>query len=247
MGFWLEVVTLVVPGFNDSAGELRWPRLSFWPAFRATSRGARYSVSAKDYKMLGPGKHATRPRWCGPSVIGRAAGLRYVYTGNSPGETGGARGHAMSIVWRRHAGRTARIPRAAKSHGERWQVSRLHHRHPRNLGRAAPPPRRERRSGSHSLRLERPPDVTATHTSPFAGTLVSRRRQRTSTRCSPNAFAESALPHRGSISSPALWAFAWCRTPGRLTRELWLRRCIGRRAAAAGARGAAGVSASREA
>jgi pyruvate formate lyase activating enzyme len=85
MGFWLEVVTLVVPGFNDSDEELR----GMAEFLAGISCDIPWHVTAfhKDYKMLGPENTppATLLRAAG---IGRAAGLRYVYAGNLPGETG---------------------------------------------------------------------------------------------------------------------------------------------------------------
>ena len=85
MGFWLEVVTLVVPGFNDSDAEL-----SAIAAFLAgVSRDIPWHVTAfhPDYKMIGPGATpaSTLRR---AATIGRAAGLRYVYAGNIPGTLG---------------------------------------------------------------------------------------------------------------------------------------------------------------
>ena len=38
-GIWLEVVTLVIPGFNDSDEELRRASRSSWRRSRPTSRG----------------------------------------------------------------------------------------------------------------------------------------------------------------------------------------------------------------
>jgi pyruvate formate lyase activating enzyme len=85
MGFWLEVVTLVVPGFNDSDGELR----SIAGFLAGISTDIPWHVTAfhRDYKMLGPDNTpaATLIR---AAEIGRASGLRYVYAGNLPGATG---------------------------------------------------------------------------------------------------------------------------------------------------------------
>jgi pyruvate formate lyase activating enzyme len=82
MGFWLEVVTLVVPGFNDSDAELR--RIAGF--LYDISPDVPWHVTAfhQDYKMLGPADTPaeTLLRAAG---IGRAAGLRYVYAGNLPG------------------------------------------------------------------------------------------------------------------------------------------------------------------
>jgi pyruvate formate lyase activating enzyme len=82
MGLWLEVVTLVVPGFNDSTGEL-WEAARF---LSSVSPDIPWHVTAfhSDYKMLDnpntPAKTLLRA-----AEIGREAGLRYVYAGNLPG------------------------------------------------------------------------------------------------------------------------------------------------------------------
>ncbi|MBI1791825.1 MAG: AmmeMemoRadiSam system radical SAM enzyme [Acidobacteria bacterium] len=85
MGFWLEVVTLIVPGFNDSDGELR----SIADFLAGISPDIPWHVTAfhKDYKMTGPSDTApgTLLRAAG---IGREAGLHYVYAGNLPGMVG---------------------------------------------------------------------------------------------------------------------------------------------------------------
>jgi AmmeMemoRadiSam system radical SAM enzyme/AmmeMemoRadiSam system protein B/AmmeMemoRadiSam system protein A len=84
-GLWLEVVTLVIPGFNDSDDELR--RAADFLA--SVSPDVPWHVTAfhKDYHMTDP--DATPPetllRAC---EIGSAAGLRFVYAGNLPGRVG---------------------------------------------------------------------------------------------------------------------------------------------------------------
>ena len=85
LGFWLEVVTLVVPGFNDSDAELR----SIAEFLAGISPDIPWHVTAfhQDYKMTGardtPGGTLLRA-----ARIGFDAGLRFVYAGNLPGETG---------------------------------------------------------------------------------------------------------------------------------------------------------------
>lgn len=85
MGFWLEIVTLVVPGFNDSDEELR-DAAQFLVSL---SPDIPWHVTAfhPDYKMLDHENTTVRHllRAC---EIGRAAGLRYVYAGNLPGMVG---------------------------------------------------------------------------------------------------------------------------------------------------------------
>jgi pyruvate formate lyase activating enzyme len=83
MGFWLEVVTLIVPGFNDSDEELG--RIAAYLA--GISRDIPWHVTAfrPAYRMEGP--PATPPATLVRAAnIGRQAGLHYVYAGNLPGQ-----------------------------------------------------------------------------------------------------------------------------------------------------------------
>jgi pyruvate formate lyase activating enzyme len=83
--FWVEVVTLVVPGFNDSDAELRdaaryvasvspdipWHVTAFAPGYRMTNQG-----------VTPPGTLVRA------AELGRAEGLKFVYAGNLPGQVG---------------------------------------------------------------------------------------------------------------------------------------------------------------
>jgi pyruvate formate lyase activating enzyme len=82
-GFWLEIVTLLIPGFNDSEDELA--RLAEFVA--SVSPDIPWHVTAfhGDYKMLEP-EDTTAAMLLRASAIGRSAGLRYVYAGNLPGQ-----------------------------------------------------------------------------------------------------------------------------------------------------------------
>ena len=85
LGFWLEVVTLVIPGFNDSDAELRdlaqflvgvspdipWHVTAFHPDYKMTDRDG---TSVKTLVRA--------------AELGAGAGLRYVYAGNLPGRIG---------------------------------------------------------------------------------------------------------------------------------------------------------------
>jgi pyruvate formate lyase activating enzyme len=85
MEFWVEIVTLLIPGFNDSEDELQ--RLTGFVA--GVSPDIPWHVTAfhPDYKMTEP--PATTPEMLAKAAeIGRANGLRYVYAGNLPGEVG---------------------------------------------------------------------------------------------------------------------------------------------------------------
>ncbi len=84
-GFWTEVVTLVIPGFNDSADELK--RAADFIA--AVSPNIPWHVTAfhQDYNMTA-NVNTTAEQLIRACEIGRAAGLRYVYAGNLPGRVG---------------------------------------------------------------------------------------------------------------------------------------------------------------
>ena len=85
MGFWLEIVTLVIPGFNDCNDELT--RLAEFLA--GVSPDIPWHVTAfhKDYKMTDP-ENTTAETLMRAAEIGKTAGLRYVYAGNLPGMVG---------------------------------------------------------------------------------------------------------------------------------------------------------------
>jgi pyruvate formate lyase activating enzyme len=81
-GLWVEVVTLVIPGFNDSNEEL-WEAARF---LAGLSIDIPWHVTAfhKDYKMTEP-DNTNAQTLMRAAEIGREAGLRYVYAGNLPG------------------------------------------------------------------------------------------------------------------------------------------------------------------
>ena len=85
MGFWLEVVSLVVPGFNDSNAELT----SIAKFLAGISAGIPWHVIAfhQDYRMTSP-ENTTAATLVRAAEIGRSAGLQFVYAGNWPGEVG---------------------------------------------------------------------------------------------------------------------------------------------------------------
>ncbi len=82
LGLWVEVVTLVIPDFNDSNEEL-WDAARF---LAGVSPDIPWHVTAfhKDYKMTDHDNTDTRTL-LRAADIGREAGLRYVYAGNLPG------------------------------------------------------------------------------------------------------------------------------------------------------------------
>jgi pyruvate formate lyase activating enzyme len=84
-GLWLEVVTLVVPGFNDSDAELR----EIARFLVSVDRDIPWHVTAfhRDYKMTeSPDTQAGQI--VRAAEIGAEEGLRFVYAGNAPGRVG---------------------------------------------------------------------------------------------------------------------------------------------------------------
>ena len=85
MGFWVEVVTLVIPGFNDSDGELN--RLADFLVNVSPDIPWHVTAFHKDYKMRDP-DNTTPEDLMRTAEIGQRAGLRYIYAGNLPGQVG---------------------------------------------------------------------------------------------------------------------------------------------------------------
>jgi pyruvate formate lyase activating enzyme len=87
MGLWLEIVTLLIPGFNDSNDELR--RLTEFLAGISPDIPWHVTAFHTDYKMQGDGQRDTTPEdLLRAAKIGQEAGLRYIYAGNLPGMVG---------------------------------------------------------------------------------------------------------------------------------------------------------------
>ncbi len=86
MGVWLEIVTLLIPGFNDSHDEIS--RLTAFVAEVSPDIPWHVTAFHGDYKMTEPG-NTTAGMLAAAANIGADAGLRYVYAGNLPGAVGG--------------------------------------------------------------------------------------------------------------------------------------------------------------
>lgn len=85
LSIWVEVVTLVIPGWNDSDSELR----SIARFLASVSQDIPWHVTAfhPDYNMQEPPR--TLPAELErAAAIGEEEGLRYVYAGNLPGAVG---------------------------------------------------------------------------------------------------------------------------------------------------------------
>jgi pyruvate formate lyase activating enzyme len=86
MGVWLEVVTLIVPGLNDSDDEVR----GIAEFLASVSPDIPWHVTAfhSDYRMSDTDR-TTAGALIRAAGMGRAVGLRFVYAGNLPGMTDG--------------------------------------------------------------------------------------------------------------------------------------------------------------
>ncbi len=84
-GFWLEIVTLVVPGFNDDDTQLT--RAAEFIASVSPEIPWHVTAFHQDYRMTEPDNTsaATLVRAC---EMGTRAGLKFVYAGNLPGRVG---------------------------------------------------------------------------------------------------------------------------------------------------------------
>lgn len=83
VGLWVEVVTLVVPGFNDSTEEL----MDAARFIKSVSENIPWHVTAfhPDYKMRDPSRTSV-DTLIRAAEIGQEAGLNYVYAGNLSGQ-----------------------------------------------------------------------------------------------------------------------------------------------------------------
>jgi pyruvate formate lyase activating enzyme len=84
-GLWVEVVTLVVPGFNDTTEEL----MEAARFIASVSVDIPWHITAfhADYKMTDPPPTSVKTL-IRAAEIGQEAGLNYVYAGNLPGRVG---------------------------------------------------------------------------------------------------------------------------------------------------------------
>jgi pyruvate formate lyase activating enzyme len=85
MDVWLELVTLLIPGFNDSEDELK--RMTEFIASVSVDIPWHVTAFHADYKMIDP-PNTTAKMLRRAAEIGTAAGLRYIYAGNLPGRVG---------------------------------------------------------------------------------------------------------------------------------------------------------------
>ena len=85
MGVWVEIVTLLIPGFNDSSDELE--RLTSFLAGVSPDLPWHVTAFHKDYRMNDP-ENTTPDMLMKAAEIGQRNGLRYVYAGNLPGRVG---------------------------------------------------------------------------------------------------------------------------------------------------------------
>lgn len=84
-GFWVEVVTLLVPGFNDGADDLK--RMAEFLVDVSPDLPWHLTAFHSDYKMDHV-RSTTTDDLLAAGELAKAAGLRYAYLGNRPGMVG---------------------------------------------------------------------------------------------------------------------------------------------------------------
>lgn len=85
MNIWLEIVTLVIPGFNDSDEELK--EIADFLVSVSTDIPWHVTAFHQDYKMTDP-DNTPVGTLLRAAEIGMKSGLQFVYAGNLPGMTG---------------------------------------------------------------------------------------------------------------------------------------------------------------
>ena len=85
MGIWLELVTLLIPSFNDSDDELG--RMTEFIAGVSVDIPWHVTAFHQDYQMSDP-RDTCAEDLLRAAAIGKRAGLRYIYAGNLPGSVG---------------------------------------------------------------------------------------------------------------------------------------------------------------
>ncbi len=85
MDVWVEIVTLLIPGMNDSPDELK--RLTAFVAEISPDIPWHVTAFHPDYKMSDTAP-TTAAMLLDAVTIGRKAGLRFCYAGNLPGQVG---------------------------------------------------------------------------------------------------------------------------------------------------------------
>lgn len=131
MGLWLEIVTLLIPAFNDSDDEIR--RLTEFIAGVSPEIPWHVTAFHGDYKMQGDGQRDTNAEdLLRAAEIGRSQGLKFIYAGNLPGQVEGWEDtrcpHCGEILIRRYGyliedyrlTPEGRCPRCAASIPGRW-------------------------------------------------------------------------------------------------------------------------------
>ncbi len=85
LGLWLEIVTLLIPGFNSEDSELR----AMAQFIKTVDSNIPWHITAfhPDYQMTSA-RNTTAAELIHAVEIGREEGLNFVYAGNLPGRTG---------------------------------------------------------------------------------------------------------------------------------------------------------------
>lgn len=85
LGFWVEIVTLLIPGFNDAPEEIR--ELTKFLASVDPLMPWHVTAFHQDYRMMDH-ENTNALKLVRAAEVGAEAGLKYIYAGNLPGRVG---------------------------------------------------------------------------------------------------------------------------------------------------------------
>ena len=172
-GFWVEIVTLVVPGFSDDPDDLK--RMADFLASVDPLMPWHMTAFHPDYKMTDGYRSTTVDDLMRIVEFGEQAGLKYLYPGQ-PARPGRRVGKHPLPPLRRHGHRALRLPRPREPRRRRRALPRLPQAAARHLGQVV---------GSRRRSCE----VAA----------LARRRIRFSVRATTRSLASSSLNLAGVL------------------------------------------------
>src|SRR5437762_4876929 len=97
-GFWVEIFTLVVPGFSDDPDDLK--RMADFLVSVDPLMPWHMTAFHPDYKMTEGYRNTTVDDLMKIVEYGKTSGLKYMYPGNLPGQVGSGRTPAATIAAR---------------------------------------------------------------------------------------------------------------------------------------------------
>ena len=140
-GFWVEIVTLVVPGFSDNADDLK--RMADFLASVDPMMPWHMTAFHPDYKMTEGYRRTARRRVAPDRRIRQGCGAQVPVSGESAGPGWRMGEHALSSL-QCDVDRAIRFSREIQPHRRGWIVPAMSQRRAGDLGKSIRPRRRAR-------------------------------------------------------------------------------------------------------